>query len=125
MTVQQAVAQIQNVKPNQYDMETLVRWLSQLDGKIFREVIAAHEGAEIDVLAPYDTQNDMGTELIVPAPFDDLYIKYLGAQVDYHNAEFGRYNNAMVMFNVALADFTDHYNRTHMPKQNNHIKGAN
>jgi hypothetical protein len=38
------------------------------------------------------------------------------AQVDYHNDENERYNNAIDMFNTAYDGFKNHYNRTHMPK---------
>ena len=70
---------------------------------------------------PYDPEQDMDTVLMVPEPYSDVYVKYLAAQIDYHNAEFARYNNSMVMYNMALTAFADWYNRTHMPLQNNYI----
>lgn len=60
---------------------------------------------------------------MVPNPYDDLYIKYLMAQVDYHNAELARYNNSMVMYNIALSDFANWYNRSHRPKQTHYYTG--
>lgn len=137
MKIQEALTQLRKVKPNQYDDGTLVRWLAALDGKIYNDIIVwheqpkAHEPEEENGEAPvpqiydgfraYDPVDDMETELLVNAPYDDLYIKYLGTQVDYHNAEWARYNNGMMMFNMALSEFADHYNRTHMPKQDNYV----
>lgn len=39
MTLIEAIAQARAVKPNQYDDATLVRWISELDGKIYEEYI--------------------------------------------------------------------------------------
>jgi hypothetical protein len=64
---------------------------------------------------------DQGQALLIPPPYDDVYIKWLGAQIDYHNAEFDRYNNGMVMFNAGYQSFVDFFNRTHMPRQNNYV----
>ena len=36
--------------------------------------------------------------------------------MDYHNGEYGKYNNAMDMFQAAYRGFENYYNRTHMPK---------
>lgn len=46
VTVRDAIARLQKVKPNQYDDATLVKWLSDLDGMIFNDVILTHEGAD-------------------------------------------------------------------------------
>lgn len=59
----------------------------------------------------------MERELLIPFPHDDVYLKWLGARIDYHNGEFERYNNAMVMFNVEYQSFLASYNRAHMPRQ--------
>jgi len=71
---------------------------------------------------PYDPEKDMDTVLLVPEPYSGLYVKYIAAQVDYYNGEIGRYNNSMVMFNMALAQFIDYYNRTNMHRQDNYVR---
>ena len=43
MTIMQAITQTQSVKPNQYDDEMMVNWLSELDGMIYHEYIVWHE----------------------------------------------------------------------------------
>lgn len=53
-------------------------------------------------------------------------MKYLAAQIDFANAEFGRYNNDMMLFNTLYAAFQNDYRQKHLPKQGhslNHIGG--
>jgi len=120
MTILEAITQVRAIKPNQYDDTTLVKWLSDLDGLIYNEIVKWHEGTDDVSHGPYGA-SDMNTVLLVPEPYSDVYIKYLSAQVDYNNAEFARYNNSMVMYNTALSAFADWYNRNNMPVQNSSI----
>lgn len=143
MTVREALTAIKGLKPSQYDDNTLVRWLSELDRRVYDDILCRYEGvrertgfhraSREDELTesksgkarnedetrhgplPLDADRDIETKLLIPFPHDALYIKWLGAQIDYHNAEFERYNNGMVMFNAGYQAFGDWYNRTHMP----------
>ena len=122
MTVMDAITQLQAIKPNQYDDETVIRWLSDLDGMLYREVVRDHENSEDIAHGPYDPEADMDTELMVQAPYSDIYIKYLSAQVDFNNAEYQRFNNSMVMFNMAFMAFADWYNRNNLPLQKHYVR---
>jgi hypothetical protein len=64
----------------------------------------------------YTADSPMDTILIVSAPYDDIYIKWLESQIDYANREYDKYNNSIVAYNDAYAEYERHYNRTHMPK---------
>jgi len=83
---------------------------------------AENETEEKSFPWPYDPAKDMDAVLLVPEPYSGLYVKYIAAQVDYYNGEIGRYNNSMVMFNMALAQFIDYYNRTNMHRQDNYVR---
>ena len=120
MTVFEAITRLNALKPNQYDEDTLVSWLSELDGLIFNEIMLWHE-AEAE-FAPYDPGKKIKKELLAPEPYDGVYLKYLMAQVDFHNGEFNRYNNSMIMYNTALSAFADWYNRNNMPKQESEVR---
>lgn len=63
----------------------------------------------------YDDSTDLNTELLVPEPFDEMYLRWLESQIDYYNGEYGKYNNAIVMYNAAYEAYRNEYNRTHMP----------
>ncbi len=116
MTIIEAINRIDTLKPNTYSQETKVYWLSKLDGIIFDKIIKTHEGAEMEKFNGYTADSPMDTILIVSAPYDDIYIKWLESQIDYANREYDKYNNSIVAYNDAYAEYERHYNRTHMPK---------
>lgn len=116
MTIIEAINRIDSLKPNSYTQEDKIAWLSTLDGNIKKEIIDTHEGAEGVIFNGYDADTALDTALLIPAPYDDVYIKWLEAQIDYANGETNRYANSMIMYNTALSAFTRYYNRNNMPK---------
>lgn len=140
MTLMGAINHIDAIKPNAYSQTEKVKWLSTLDGLVFEQIWATHEDADIykDVeveegeekplldfyekdkngvvcFKGYNSTTPLSTELLVKAPFDEIYIKWLEAQIDYTNGEFQKYNNSMTMFKDAYEGYEKQYNRTHMP----------
>ena len=115
MTISEAIKQIDALKFNTYTQSEKVNWLSVIDGIIKREVIDTHEGGEDIVFEGYNENTPIDTELLAPAPYDDLYIKWLESQIDYTNGEYGKYNNSKLSFNTAYTAFESWYNRQHMP----------
>lgn len=115
MTIIEAIAKINNIKPNSFTQDQKIGWLSTLDGMIKRFVIDTHEGGEDIIFNGYDADS-INTELLVPAPFDGIYMRWLEAQMDYANGEYGKYNNAIITYNTEYEAFANYYNRTHMPK---------
>jgi hypothetical protein len=111
----EAINRIDAIKPNGYSMSEKIKWLSTLDGIIKREIIDTHEGAEKVTFNGYDENSNLSTMLLVSAPYDDIYIRWLEAQIDYANNEYGKYNNSITLYNSAYANFERYYNRTHMP----------
>lgn len=116
MTIIEAINRIDSLKPNNYTQEDKVRWLSNLDGVIKKEIIDTHEGSENVTFTGYESDTPLETALLVPFPYDDIYLKWLEAQIDYANGETARYTNSMIMYNTAYSAFERYYNRTHMPK---------
>jgi hypothetical protein len=116
MTIMDALHRVDALKPNSYDNPEKIKWLSILDGIIKREIIDTHEGGEGEVFDGYEEDVELTKELLVPAPYDDIYIRWLEAQIDYTNGEIGKYNNSLVAYNDAYDLYQRHYNRTHMPK---------
>lgn len=115
MKISEAINRIDTLKFNTYTQSEKVAWLSTIDGTIKREVIDTHEGGEDIVFEGYTDDTPIETELLAPAPYDDLYIKWLEAQIDYANAEYGKYNNSKLAFNTAYTAYESWYNRQHMP----------
>ena len=115
MTIIEAVNKIDALKPNNYTTENKVAWLSTIDGIIKKEIIDTHEGADKVTFNGYDANTTNDTVLLVPAPYDDIYIRWLEAQIDYNNADYGRYSNSMTMYNSAYSNYERYYNRNNMP----------
>ena len=116
MTIMDALYRIDELKPSSYSQPEKIKWLSSLDGVIKSEIIDTHEGGEDIVFSSYGEDANLNTVMLVPAPYDDIYLKWLEAQIDYNNGEIGKYNNSIVAYNDAYDLYQKHYNRTHMPK---------
>lgn len=119
MTIIEAINRIDLLKPNNFTQTDKVAWLSTIDGVIKKEIIDTHEGAESVIFNGYDADTALETILLVPAPYDDIYLKWLEAQIDYANGDTRRYENSMIAYNTAYSTFERFYNRTHMPKPKN------
>ena len=115
MTLLEAINRIDALKPNGYSQQDKIRWISDLDGIVKANIIDTHEGEAV-VFNGYDDNTPLTTELLVPAPYDDIYTRYLEMQIDYTNGEYGKYNNSMQMFNSAYSTYANYYNRNNMPK---------
>ena len=118
MTITEAIRMIDAMKPNSYSDADKVAWLSKLDGAIKQEIIDTHEDGENIVFDGYNEDTPMDTELLVKAPYDEIYLYWLESRIDYYNGEYGRYNNTVTTYNAAYSAYERFYNRAHMPKGN-------
>ena len=116
MKIIDAINRIDSLKHNTYTQADKIRWLSTLDSMVKNHVIDTHEGAEEVSFTGYDDNTDLQTELLMPAPYDEAYLIWLESKIDYHNGEYGKYNNAADMFATVYDSYKAYYNRTHMPK---------
>ena len=116
MTIMEAINRIDAVKPNGYPQGEKIRWLNTLDRMVKSKIIDTHEGANAVVFDGYTEDTNHSTELLVPAPYDEMYLFWLESKIDYWNGETGRYNNSISMFNSVYVEYEKYYNRTHMPK---------
>lgn len=116
MTILQAITRIDGLMHNTYSMEDKVEWLSRLDGIVKRLILDAHEGPEVSFYG-YDPNEGLDIDLLVPAPFDEMYLRWLEAQIHYTNGEYDKYNNAILMYQTAYDAYANYYRRSHRPKQ--------
>ena len=122
MTLAEAIYRIDEVKPNGCSQSEKIKWLSTLDGMIKTEIIDTHEGHEDITFRGYNDNTAEDTPLLVGAPYDDLYLKWLESRIDYTNGEYGKYNNSATAFNEIYSQYSRYYNRTHMPIQRGKFK---
>lgn len=117
MTISEAIARTDALKPNDYTQNEKIQWLSRADWQIKNEIIDTHEGAEDVTFNGYTGTTPTDTELLAGEPYDELYIAWLMAQIDYFNSEYAKYNQNITKFNDTYYAFSKDYNRTHMPKE--------
>ena len=112
MTIQQAIAEANSLSNNLIDEKQKIKWLSDLDGRIYYEIIApnARQGA----FKEYTQNTPTDTELIVPHPWDSLYVSYLEMEIARVSADNVRYANARILFNDRYGAFSRWYVRTHV-----------
>lgn len=115
MTILEAINTVDKLKPNQYDEDTKIDWLDQLDRHIYNDLILTHE-MEAPEFEGYDTNTDVNTELLAPQAYREVYRWWLEMQIDKANSELTKYNNDTVLYNSAYHDLASYYNRTYMPK---------
>lgn len=116
MKIIEAISKIDDLKHNTYSQSDKIGWLSRLDSMVKRMVIDTHEGGEDVVFTGYTNETNPETEMLIPAPFDEAYLRWLEAQIDYANGEYEKYNNSIDTYNTAWQAYQNYYNRTHMPK---------
>ncbi|MBR0040969.1 MAG: hypothetical protein IJP64_06290 [Oscillospiraceae bacterium] len=115
MTVNQIITSVDLKEPNNYTAAEKIHWLSNLDGKIFEEVIKTHEGydPDTDAFTPYF---DGTEELLIQVPYgEDLYIHYLIAMIAQGNGEITRYNQQIALYNACYSQWWNRFNATHLP----------
>lgn len=116
MKIIEAIQAVDTLKPNTYSELEKIQWLSKLDSTIKTEIIDTHEGADGITFNGYDENTSLETELLVKAPYDDIYVSWLESRIDYANGEYAKYNNSTTVFNTAYTSFERYYNKSHMPK---------
>ena len=116
MTIIEAINKLDELKHNTYSQTDKVAWLSRLDAMVKKLIIDTHEGGDEVIFTGYGSDTDLHTQLLVDSPFDEMYLRWMEAQIDYTNGEYEKYNNSIEMFNTVYKAFENWYNRNHMPK---------
>lgn len=115
MKIYDAINSIDSLMFNTYSQKDKIDWLSRMDWIVKRHVIDTHEGGEDVTFTGYNENTDMDTELLVPPPYDEVYLRWMEAQIHYHNGEYDKYNAAIVMYNTAFDAYANFYKQNHMP----------
>ncbi len=116
MKIAEAIASLDELKPNAFPERIKLRWLSELDIRLYESVMKHYEDCP-EEFAGYGEETDRETELLAPAPYDRMYLFWLEAQVDYWLGETARYNNAISTFEAEYASFAAAYHRKHVHKR--------
>lgn len=117
MTIIDAINRIDKLVPNTFEEREKIFFLSTLDATVKEAVIDRHEGFEEVVFEGYGEDTDTDTVLLVPAPYDEIYLFWLEMKICYYNQDMDQYNNATVMFNKVYDKYCKFYNRTRKPRK--------
>ena len=109
-TANKVIEYVDHVKINAFAEEEKFRWLCDLDGMVKRIVMQEEEGVD------YAYPADMGTQLLIPPPFEGVYALYLQAMISLHEKNYNDYNNALLVFETKFNEYKKAYIRKHRPK---------
>lgn len=125
MTLAQLIAEVDQVKPNQFEKEIKTRWVSEIEQTVKERILdrAEESGNTGEAFRAYSYDEDQERELLIPDQYADVYIHYICAKIDYYNREFSGYNNAAALHEAVLDDFAAFWKRTHNPKSLPKMKG--
>lgn len=116
MTIQQALDRKSIIDKDAFPPELKITWLSELDAQLYIELIQTHENPDKVNFSPY-TSEDGGKMLLVPFPYDKLYIPYLMARAAEAYGEIEEYNNHASVYERFLREFKGYWNKKYRPLQ--------
>lgn len=122
MTLQEAIARADSLMPNQYTEAQKIHWISELEGQAKRELFDWCRDNPAAEFSGYAEDTDPETVLLIPHPYDGVYVDWLQAQYSYYNAEFTKYGNAQTRFNNSYLTFQAAWIREHGSASTAHIR---
>ena len=121
MTLSEAIARADFSKPNIIPTAEKIDWINAVEQNIKSEIIDPRADADKAEFNGYN-ETMLNRELIAPAPYSEMYVKWLEAQIDYRNDEIASYNNAIAIYNTLMGEFRNYYNKRHITSKNVALK---
>ena len=100
MTASEAIARAKEVRQGSIDYSQYLKWVNVLEGRVQVEI----SGKKPEEVITYTEESD-NIQLLVPHPYDEVYIYYLCAMIDFFNEEWDLYANDAAFFEKAFEDF--------------------
>jgi hypothetical protein len=113
-TLSGVITEADGLRPgNPFTNDQKTAFINELEGRIQTEVFLS-DTVEITT---YGYTADSAKQLILPAPYDDLYLYHLLAMIDFSLGEYSKYQNSMAMFNEKYGGFVRYFASTYEPAQ--------
>lgn len=116
MNLAAAIQMADEIRDNEIPAKTKAKWLYDMDGQLWIDVVSRYEGGDLEK-PDYDEEAEPEEfdryELMIPAPYDGLYVDYLVLRIDLANGDIDRYNNGSAVFERQRQIWANYYNRTH------------
>ena len=112
MTREDILAEVREIRPNEYQDEWALKQIDELKQRILRELMAGYELPLDGVLqAGYNYLPYEEGDLLTPSPYHKVYVYWLLVQIDLANSDYDRYNNDLQMFNSAWDEYGRYVSR--------------
>lgn len=109
MTSNRLITLLRELTANQYSDNVLLMWLSNCENTVLTDVLLASPEDCVELTELSDEK------LLVPHPWDKLYLPYMQAQVAHANGEYDHYGNYIALFNAYLEEYARHIMETVQP----------
>lgn len=118
MTSKRLVTMLRELTPTEFSDAVLLMWISNCENTILEDVLLASPEDCVEL-------TELNEEImLVPHPWDKLYLPYMQAQVAHANGEYDHYANYITLYNAYLAEYTRHIIATVCPSGGAAIKNG-
>lgn len=115
MTLNKLIENMIQLRGLEFGTDIMVGWVNEIEAQAVEQVINHAEGCDLEFV-PYEYEKDGERELLIPDRFQDVYMNYLFAKIDFNNQETERYNNDVAMLESAWNGYEAWHIRTNKQK---------
>ncbi len=101
MTIETCMNLVDTMMPNGAEPAVKLRLLGEIEGRVRVELL----GESPDGGCDFNERTSGGTELRVPHPYDQMYILYMMAMLDFLGGNTARYENSAALFNAVFQSY--------------------
>lgn len=102
MTTKRLAEMLRELTPTEFSDTTLLMWISNCENTILADVLLASEEDCVELTELNDAK------MLVPHPWDKLYLPYMQAQVAHANGEYDHYANYIALYNAYRDEYARH-----------------
>lgn len=119
MTAREVITEFRDSFPCPFADDQLIRWISELEWTLCREVVTTHlgAGARAEGFAGITLTRGADEPLAIAEPYSKVYGDYIRMKCDLATADSARYAVSSQIFSSSWRDCCDAYNRDHAPKK--------
>ena len=108
MTASESIARRKQIRQGNIDYAQYLKWINVIEGRVQTEVM----NKALDEIIIYNEESD-NAPLLIPHPYDEVYIYYLCAMVDFFNEELDLYATDVDFFEQKFETFKKYYSKNH------------
>ena len=109
MTTKRLAELLRELTPTEFTDSVILMWISNCENTILTDVLLASPEDCVELTELNDAK------MLVPHPWDKLYLPYMQAQVAHANGEYDHYANYLALYNAYLEEYIRHILETVRP----------